>query len=227
MKVLAEKIGNYDINGPTQTSNAKKNPTSYGNYLMNKVDVVATLEFSPERKAMSTVISGYDGKKNNCVLLKGAPERVIEKCSKVLTQSGQEVDLNRAGKDKLTQRILGVAKQGFRVLGIAIGRDGGNMKEITAANASEKLADTSKYAHYESNLAFLGYVCIRDPVRPEVKQAIVECKTAGINVIMITGDSKETAIAVAKELRIIEADADTSKCCFTGAEFEDLSAKQR
>ena len=116
-----------------------------------------------------------------------------------------------------------VASQGFRVLGIAIGLDGGNMKDITRQNASEKLSDTSKYQHFEGNLAFLGYVCIKDPVRPEVKKAIQDCKTAGINVIMITGDSKETAVAIAQELNIIDKNASIENKCFTGAEFEALS----
>ena len=101
------------------------------------------------------------------------------------------------------------------------------MKDITSQNAGEKLADTSKYQHYESNLAFLGYVCIKDPVRPEVKSAIQECKTAGINVIMITGDSKETAVSIAKELKIITENADINKTCFTGDEFEALNDDQK
>ena len=113
------------------------------------------------------------------------------------------------------------------MLGIAIGLDGGNMKDITRENASEKLSDTSKYQHFESGVAFLGYVCIKDPVRKEVKQAIQECKTAGVNVIMITGDSKETAIAIAKELNIIPENADTKTSCFTGAEFEALSEDKK
>jgi len=84
------------------------------------------------------------------------------------------------------------------VLGLAIATDGGNMKHITPQNARDQLADASKYSSLESNCSFLGYVCIQDPVRPEVRGAIEECKFAGINVIMITGDSKETAVAIAK-----------------------------
>ena len=99
------------------------------------------------------------------------------------------------------------------------------MKDISAQNASEKLANTDEYEQKEGNCAFLGYVCIKDPVRPEVKQSIQECETAGVNVIMITGDSKKTAIAVAKELNIIAENADTAKLCLTGNEFEDLNDK--
>ena len=180
-----------------------------------------------KRKCMSTVVKGYAGRNNNQVLLKGAPELVLDKCSKVLTMSGQEAELNQAQKDRLKQKIKGVAAQGLRVLGIAIALDGGNMKDVTRENASEMLADDTKYQHFESNCSFLGYVCIRDPPRPEVKGAINECKTAGINVIMITGDAKETAVAIAKELGIIPQNANIEKTCFTGAEFEKLSEKQR
>jgi Ca2+-transporting ATPase len=88
-------------------------------------------------------------------------------------------------------------------LGFAIGLDGGKMRHITKQNASQELSDTSKYSNFESDLSFVGLVCIRDPVRPEVKGAIQNCREAGINVVMITGDAKETAISIAKELNIV------------------------
>jgi Ca2+-transporting ATPase len=68
-------------------------------------------------------------------------------------------------------------------------------------------------------------VCIRDPPRDEVKTAIEACKTAGIRVIMITGDSKETAVAIAKELQIIEKDG--PNISFTGTEFEALKSNEK
>jgi len=71
-------------------------------------------------------------------------------------------------------------------------------------NIEAKLTDISKYNEYEVGGTFLGFVCIRDPPRDEVKGAIEDCKTAGIRVIMITGDSKETAVSIAKELNIID-----------------------
>lgn len=101
------------------------------------------------------------------------------------------------------------------------------MPHVTAENASQELGDPQKYNHFESNCAFVGYVCLRDPVRPEVAGAIAECRSAGINVIMITGDAKETAVAVAKELGILAPGANLSKTCFTGAEFEALSIGQK
>ena len=87
------------------------------------------------------------------------------------------------------------------------------------------LSNLDKYAEYEIGGTFLGFVCIRDPPRDEVKGAIEECKTAGIRVIMITGDAKETAVAIAKELSII--DEDGPNVSFTGMEFEGLSTEQK
>lgn len=80
------------------------------------------------------------------------------------------------------------------------------MADLNAGNVEAKLGDLSKYNEFEKGGSFLGFVCIKDPVRDEVKSAIEDCKTAGIRVIMITGDSKETAVAIAKELNIIEKD---------------------
>jgi Ca2+-transporting ATPase len=105
----------------------------------------------------------------------------------------------------LNAQIVKMSEQGYRVLGIAIGLDGGNMKHIDEKNAAEFLSveNAANYDKMESGLSFVGYVCIQDPVRPECKAAIQQCRTAGINVIMITGDSKETAVAIAKQLHII------------------------
>lgn len=221
LKVLAEKFGRYD---PRNASAAdRESPMRYANYLNDTFNHVATLDFSSERKTMSTVINELDGKQGNQVLLKGAPERVIDRCDKVMLQDGSEVAFTAELKETMNKKVLKVASQGFRVLGVGISLDGGNMKHITKANRNTELADTKQYAHFENGNSFLGYVCIKDPVRPEVKAAIKECKTAGINVIMITGDSKETAISIAQELDIIEEGQNLKKSCFTGSEFEALT----
>ena len=176
---------------------------------------------------MSTIVKGYNGKSNNQVLLKGAPERVLNKCDTVMTENGQTAIMSASVKAALNKKILEVASQGYRVLGVAIGLEGGRMNDVTKDNAQTKLSDSSKHDHLEGGLSFLGYVCIKDPVRPEVEQAIQDCKTAGVNVIMITGDIKETAVSVAKELKIISENADIAKTCFTGAEFEALNENQK
>ena len=75
-------------------------------------------------------------------------------------------------REDLKAHIKRVAGQGYRVLGIAAGLDGGNMKDITTENSHKLLADTSSYKERESGLAFIGYVCIKDPCREEVKPSI-------------------------------------------------------
>jgi len=90
------------------------------------------------------------------------------------------------------------------------------MSHVTAENSHDLLCNTEDYDQLESQQIFLGYVSLKDPCRPEVKPSIVHCKTAGISVIMITGDAKATAIAIAKELGILEEGQDEKKYCFTG-----------
>lgn len=99
------------------------------------------------------------------------------------------------------------------------------MKHITDSNVKTELSDSEKYPELEGGCQFLGYVCIKDPVRPEVKDSILACRTAGINVIMITGDAKETAVSIATELNILTGNE--KNACFTGAEFEALSREQK
>ena len=82
MKVLAEKLGKYSKMVVNQ--NSRVNPTGYSNILEQKVKRIATLDFSSERKCMSTIVKDYEGISGNTVLLKGAPERVIAKCSHYL-----------------------------------------------------------------------------------------------------------------------------------------------
>jgi Ca2+-transporting ATPase len=225
LKVFSEKLGKYDSSNPSV--NSQKFPVSYSQNLMAGIDTVATLEFSSERKCMSTVVSGYQGQKGNTVLLKGAPERVLDKSSKIFKSNGEQVELSEDQRKEMKEHINKVASEGYRVLGIAIALDGGNMNDVTKENCHDKLADANTYAEFEGGCSFLGYVCIKDPCRPEVKPMIQECKTAGITVIMITGDARETAISIARELDILTPGQDTEKSCFTGAQFEELNKDQK
>jgi len=99
---------------------------------MNNIESVCTLEFSSERKCMSTVVNGYRGERNNQVLLKGAPERVLDKCTKIMHQDGSQTGLSETNRKLVKEKIKKVAGQGYRVLGVGIALDGGNMKKITA-----------------------------------------------------------------------------------------------
>jgi Ca2+-transporting ATPase len=176
---------------------------------------------------MSTIVSGDNNQ--NWVLLKGAPERVLNRCSGYITQDGNVKSFQNAKEEKeqIKKVINDYASRGLRMLAVAMAKDGGNMKHINAQNLKTELADSDKFPEFESNCHFVGYVGIRDPPRDEVKDAIHSCKLAGVNVIMITGDSKETAIAIAKELGILAPSQNSAQSCFTGQEFEELPAEKK
>lgn len=201
LKVLAEKLGKFAQSG---SIDYKKTPTGYSESLEKSIKRVATLDFSSQRKTMSTVVSGYPTASGNTVLLKGAPERVLDRCDGVTLMDGKSYKFRaNSEKQEMVNEINKVAAQGYRVLGIGMALDGGNMKHINQNNIKDELTDSEKYPKLEGGCSFIGYVCIKDPVRPEVKDSILACRTAGINVIMITGDAKETAVAIANELNIL------------------------
>jgi Ca2+-transporting ATPase len=105
----------------------------------------------------------------------------------------------------------------------------GKLANVTPENKDIVLKGVTQreYGSYEEDATFLGFVSIKDPVRPEVRPAIAQCRTAGIRVIMITGDAKSTAVAVAKELNILEKHQNEDTCCFTGTEFAKFDDKEK
>jgi len=134
--------------------------------------------------------------------------------------------LSSADKDKLLNQISLLASKGLRCLAIAEVEGGGALANLNESNKLDLLSDISKYDSYEQNATLLGVICIRDPPR-DCLGAIRDCKTAGIRVIMITGDAKETAVAIARELEILDADVPTEGNVFTGTEFEAMGVEQR
>ncbi|MCX8202306.1 MAG: cation-translocating P-type ATPase [Candidatus Micrarchaeota archaeon] len=153
------------------------------------------IQFDSERKMMSVL---YKEDSRNTIWVKGATERVINRCRYVMKE-GRLVRLTDSYKKKILEKEKEYASSSFRVLAFA-------MKSTT----SNKIV--------ENNLVFLGMQAMIDPPRPEVKDAIATCKKAGIDVIMITGDHKETAIAIGKELGILN-----NGLAITGAELDAMS----
>ena len=137
---------------------------------------VAELPFDSERKLMST-IHPYEGKYR--VMVKGAPDVLVGRCV-----------IEKATADKVLQQNADMASRALRVLGVAY-------KDIDAIPEGELTSE-----ELESGLTFVGLVGMIDPPRMEVKQAVAECYGAGIRPVMITGDHKLTAVAIAKELDI-------------------------
>ena len=162
------------------------------NKLEQTMPRVAELPFDSERKLMSTVHTCGGGYR---VMVKGAPDVLLRRCTM------DEVQINTA-----LHRNEEMAERALRVLGVAY-------KDINAI--PEELNSET----LETGLTFVGLVGMIDPPRMEVKQAVAECYAAGIRPIMITGDHKLTAVAIARELDIFrEGDR-----AITGADLDAMS----
>ncbi|MBQ8028927.1 MAG: cation-translocating P-type ATPase [Clostridia bacterium] len=166
---------------------------------------VGEAPFDSGRKMMSTVHS-MNGE--TIQFTKGAPDVILSKCTHALV-NGQVVPFTEELRQAALVDNKRMADKALRVLALS-------MKKYSQAPS-----DFSPEA-LETDLVFVGLTGMIDPVRPEVKAAIEECKSAGITAIMITGDHKDTAVAIAKELGIIE---DISQA-ITGAQLNEISDEE-
>jgi Ca2+-transporting ATPase len=148
---------------------------------------VGEVPFDSERKMMSSVRL-YEG--GRMAFVKGAPEAILRHCTKVM-ENGREKRLTPKMAKKMASDAQAMGEEGMRVLGLAY----------------RKIGKAAKYAHQnaEHNLVFVGLVAMDDPLRPEVPSAIALCKSAGIRVVMLTGDSIATAKAIAAKAGLLDA----------------------
>lgn len=147
------------------------------NELVKKYPRIGEAPFDSSRKMMSTVHKSDDGK--IIQFTKGAPDEVLKRCTKALI-GGKEVELTSEIRENILKANKGMADKALRVL-CGAKRDWNSEPESFEPDFLEK------------DLCYLGLSGMIDPIRPEVKDAIVECKEAGIRPVMITGDHKDTA----------------------------------
>ena len=150
-----------------------------------------TYGLRPDLLAMSQVWKSEDESAGYFVAAKGAPEAIADLCH-----------LNAQDLSCLTKSVEEMAADGLRVLGVA-----------RARFDADNLPETQRDFHFE----FLGIVGLADPLRPSVPQAVQECRTAGIRVVMITGDYPMTARSIARQAGIGAGQA------MTGADLDELS----
>lgn len=150
---------------------------------------VAEIPFDSERKLMSTIHKTEQGYR---VMVKGAPDVLLNRCR-----------IDEAKAQKIAAKNADMASNALRVLGVAY-------KDIT--EVPEELTSED----IENHLTFVGLVGMIDPPRQEVKEAVAQCYEAGIRPVMITGDHKLTAVAIAKELNIFRS----GDLAMTGSELD-------
>eukprot|EP00043_Microstomoeca_roanoka_P017279 m.180000 g.180000 ORF g.180000 m.180000 type:complete len:1004 (+) comp16608_c1_seq1:211-3222(+) len=180
-----------------------------------------TLEFSRDRKRMS-VYATRDGKGK--LFVKGAPERVLEHCQKVRLSDGKTVELTAQLRQKIEKQILeyGTGSKTLRCLGFATVDE-----PMPLAKIQELSVDPANFVKVEENMVFVGVIGMLDPPREEVKQSIAECKSAGIRVIVITGDNKDTATAICRRIGVFGETENVEGKAFTGTEFAKMSEEQQ
>ena len=174
--------------------------------LMEEYPRIGEAPFDSMRKMMSTVHKTKDGR--IIQFTKGAPDEVLKRCASALV-GGRAVPMTDEIRASILRSNKEMADKALRVLC-------GAMREW------DKTPESFEADYLERELTYIGLSGMIDPVRPEVKAAIVECRGAGIRPIMITGDHKDTAVAIAKELGII---SDASQA-ITGAQLNDISDEQ-
>ncbi|XP_058199649.1 calcium-transporting ATPase 1, endoplasmic reticulum-type-like [Rhododendron vialii] len=184
---------------------------------------IATLEFDRDRKSMG-VITSSSSSGGKSLLVKGAVENLLERSSFVQLLDGSIVELDQSSKDAILESLHKMSSSALRCLGFAYKY---NLPEFATYNgdedhpAHELLLNPSSYSLIESNLIFVGFAGLRDPPRKEVRQAIEDCRAAGIRVMVITGDNKNTAEAICREIGVFEPDEDISLKSLTGRDFMD------
>jgi calcium-translocating P-type ATPase len=184
-------IGEKDAKGKTQIigGNATEKAVlgfiaEHEEVLNHDVEVVGKIPFNSANKYSAAQIKG----EYNLTLIKGAPEKLINKCNSYYDEDGKEQKFTEKYKENLTSKMDELAKKSIRLLALT--------------TSSDDLSEDKEF----SNLTFVGILGIRDDVRQEAIIAIKKVQKAGIQVIMITGDRKETAVAIAKDSGLLTSD---------------------
>lgn len=195
--------------------------------LREEATVIDQLTFSTERKFMATLVqSPLMGKK--VLYVKGAPEIVLGKCKDVLLD-GKRMDTEEY-RPTVEAQLLGYQNMAMRTLGFAF-RIIDEKEELKIRNemrGNDTTGDSRlSILDYQlvENLSFLGVVAISDPVRPDVPAAVEKCRSAGIDVKIVTGDTPGTATEIARQIGLWQPE-DTEHNRITGAAFAELTDEE-
>ncbi len=165
----------------------------------------AEIPFDSDRKLMSTINKTGSGFIFNT---KGAPDVLLERCTNIAA-GNETVQMTDEHRKSIAEANKAMADKALRVLAVAYKKIDSIPTELTSENN-------------EKDLTFLGLVGMIDPPRPEAKEAVQICRQAGIRPVMITGDHRDTAAAIAKELGIVNKDSEV----ITGSELNKLSDQE-
>merc|ERR1711970_914002 len=218
LTVLVEKLNCFGQN--LNNCSASEKCSAANNQIKSSYKKVNTLEFSRDRKSMSAYCT--DNSTGEAKLfVKGAAEAVLERCTHVRIGT-EKVLLTREMKAQIEALIFeyGTGRDTLRCLTLGVVDTPVHVNDMN-------LVDSTKFVQYEQNITFLGVVGMLDPPRMEVFDSIKQCNEAGIRVVVITGDNKNTAIAICRRIGVFGEHEETEGKAYTGREFDDLNPDQQ
>lgn len=215
LRVLAEKIGlpGFDSMPSALNMLSKHERASYCNrYWEDQFKKVSALEFTRDRKMMSVLCNR---KQIQIMFSKGAPESILPRCTNIMcNDDGSTIHLTSEIRSEIESKFHSFAgNETLRCLALAL-------KRMPLGQQALSFDD-------EKDLTFIGLVGMLDPPREEVRDAILSCMTAGIRVIVVTGDNKTTAESLCRRIGAFDHLDDFSGISFTASEFEELPALQK
>jgi len=223
LKVLAEKIGASE-EGFTEKVNNQANDKGSGceveNFWMKQYTKEHLFEFSRDRKCMSVIVRKKDDK--TCRLLcKGATENVLDNCNKVFCK-GIVKDFDITIKQNVLNSVEEFQKRGLRCLAFAY-------KDLADLSPSELKSDDpiKRFKEIETQMVLVGVVGMLDPPRSGVRESILKCSRAGVRVIVITGDNKQTAESICRKIGVFADDEDLTSKSYKGIQFMMMTESEK
>ncbi|CAK5279628.1 unnamed protein product [Mycena citricolor] len=219
LKVLVEKLGCTDaeLSKSLATLAPETRVGAVNQFFESTIARLLTFEFSRDRKMMSVLVKAHG---SGALFAKGAPESVLERCTSAQV-NGSVVPLTPQLRAAILAKTVVYGANGLRTLALAYA----NIQDLDVSHY--KAENSSDYARFEQNLTFVSLVGMLDPPRPEVREAVANCKAAGIRVICITGDNKGTAETICRQIGIFGENEDLSGKSYTGRELDDLSEAEK
>ncbi|KAI9734101.1 MAG: hypothetical protein M1818_007039 [Claussenomyces sp. TS43310] len=221
LRVLVEKIGTPDPaqNQIRATTAASDSLHAASAWYESRAPRLATYEFSRDRKSMSVLVGDQTQQR---LLVKGAPEAIIDRCTHTLVgANAKRVPMSKKFSDLLLKEVVEYGNRGLRVIALA------SLDDVASNPLLRTAKHPSDYLKFEQNLTLLGLVGVLDPPRPEVAGSIRKCKEAGIRVVVITGDNRNTAETICRQIGVFGPTEDIRGKSYTGREFDSLSASEQ
>jgi Ca2+ transporting ATPase len=227
LKVLVEKLGTPDThyNETLNKLSPEERAMAVNSWYDSQYERLKTMEFSRDRKSMSVVVQAGNANGKKLLLVKGAPESILDRCSKVETTDGAVLPMTPIARKAILDRFEDLGVTGaLRVLACAYRP----IESSQSRYSWEKVKEPQEYVHVEQDLIFVGLAGMMDPPRPQVRGSIARCHTAGIRVIVITGDNKNTAEAICRTIGVFPPEMKSLKgYSYTGREWDEMNRREK